>query len=252
MVTRLIKSILQTFKKAKDFRLRDDSAQSLATMNSLNRRKNTRIKYSHLGAVGDLPKVYYQGDEMIVGNISTGGLLLVDDTEVLGNSVGAVIQLTLKWPDTQIETKGRIVGAQLQRRHIQFVDFNALAFVRISKLIKFGFLGSRFHRVKDNHAMLDAEELWVGPTGESLCFPRINTTEIATLNYQNHALVIERKRKPFWRHNKTDIDHNHLGEILVLLSNFPLPTPLIKDLIERLQMYFDMREEKGTGTDGSP
>lgn len=226
------------------------SAQKLATMNALNRRKNTRIRYPHIGAVADLPKVYYRGEEMIVSNVSTGGLLIIDDTELLGNAVGSVIHLELHWPDTKISAQSRVVSAQLQRRHIQFVDFNATAFVRISKMIKPGFLGSRFHRVHDNNSMLDADELWVGPTGESLLFPRqASNSHLANLTMANQTLVIEKNNRPYWQDTNQVVDRHTLGDILILLSNFPEPTTLVKNLVEKLQLHYELHDRKATGTD---
>ena len=239
--------------KFKEWELQNNtSAQKLATMNALNRRKNTRIRYPHIGAVGDLPKVFYRGEELIIGNISTGGLLVIDDTELLGSSVGSIVHLELQWGSSKIDTQARVVSAQLQRRHIQFVDFNATAFVRISKLIKPGFLGTRFHRVHDNNAMLDADELWVGPTGESLLFPRGSSeTHVANLTMANQTLVVEKSNRPYWQDSNQVVDRATLGDILILLSNFPEPTAHIKSLIEKLQLHYEIGErQKATGTDG--
>lgn len=264
MTYKLIKGpfVSDLLKKIKDYlssrilqweHKENPSAQKLATMNALNRRKNTRIKFAHIGAVGDLPRIFYQSDEMIIGNISTGGLLIIDDNEKLGHTVGTYVYLTLMWDDISIEVKSRMVGAQFQRRHIQFSDFQPAAFVRISQAIKPGFLGSRFHLVKDQNSMLDVSELWVGPTGESLSFPKKtgnNTGEkiSALFSTGTSTLTITQNSRPFWNENNQPISKQQLSDILIMLSNFNDPSDKVKRLIEKLQEHYHISSFSKTGT----
>jgi hypothetical protein len=217
-------------------------------MNALNRRKNTRIKYPHCGAVGELPRVYFQGEEMNIGNISTGGLLIIDDREKLGHAVGAEIKLQIVWPDLRLETKARLVSAQLQRRHIQFSDFSPTGFIRVAQLIKPGFLGSHFHKVNDQNSVLDAEELWIGPTGESLLFPKGSAP--AQFTSMDRVLLIDRHSRPYWRNNNEPVDKTELSDLLIMLSNLPAHSTRVKELIEILQRHYEVLHSARTGTGG--
>src|SRR5690606_42010278 len=76
-----------------------ESVQKLVHLNGLNRRKNLRVNYSHLGPTGPFPRVKYKGDEVIIANISVGGLLIIDDVGRFGDQVGEMIELELQWPD---------------------------------------------------------------------------------------------------------------------------------------------------------
>lgn len=227
-----------------------ETIQKIVTANALNRRKNTRIKYSHMGAVGGLPRIFLGGEEMNIGNISTGGILIIDDTGRLGETVGEIIHLELRWPDTSVELRSRIVGANLHRRHIQFVDFNATVFVRISQLIKSGFLGSKFFKVDVTGANIVAEELWVGPTNESLVFHhKGQNLPLAELHLNGETYELQPGQLPVIKRSGAVINSQTLSEILVLLANLPDPSHHVRDLIERLQSVYQ-KPQRRTGTYG--
>ncbi|MCB0350900.1 MAG: hypothetical protein KDD38_06940 [Bdellovibrionales bacterium] len=209
------------------------SIQKLVSANSLNKRKNIRIKYPHFGAFGLFPKVKYKNSEIIVGNISAGGILVIDDTERFGDSIGEVIMIELEWDDFSTKIRTRIVGANLQRRHLQFIDFNAQAFLRISKLTKPGYLGSRFHQVEDHDGKLQAIELWVGPTGESLVFPREGAFAELTIN--GEKINFRRGTPTHLASNNAPISVERLHDILVIIANLPRYSTRAKDLLEIIE-----------------
>jgi hypothetical protein len=227
-----------------------DTIQKIVTVNALNRRKNTRIKYSHMGAVGNLPRVFINDDEINIGNISTGGLLIVDDTGRLGETVGEIIMLELRWIDMTVKLRARIVGANLHRRHIQFVDFNANVFVRISQLIKSGFLGSKFFKVDTQRSNVAAEELWIGPTNESLVFHKQGQSlPLAELHLSGEIYEFQPGHLPTIKSSGQVINSAILSELLVLLANLRDPSHNVRDLIERLQMLYQ-KPQRRTGTHG--
>jgi len=222
-------------------------------MNALNRRKNTRIKYAHIGAVGDLPRVFHDSEEMVVGNISTGGLLIIDDNEKLTSAIGEITFFELRWADLSVEAKARVVGAQFQRRHVQFIDFNPQDFVRISQLLKPGFVVSRFHRVQDDQRVLEAQELWIGPTGESLLFPALKPTmDPITYNNGKRNIFITKPNRPHYSDTNEAMTQTQLSDLLLTLANFPETTRHLKDLIEYLQSHYLERPPRAqrTGTSG--
>ncbi len=231
--------------------LQAKSIQKIVTTNALNRRKNTRIRYSHIGAVGDLPRVFLQNDELNVGNISTGGVLVVDDTGRLGNSVGDLLNIELRWPDTTVKVRSRLVGANLHRRHLQFVDFNANIFVRVSQLIKSGFLGSKFHKVDTHNSNVVAEELWIGPTSESLVFHRrAENFPVAELQMNGDVYEFHPGQLPVVKKTGQVTSAKMLSEILVLLANIKDPSHNVRDLIERLQSIYHKPQHMRSGTHG--
>src|ERR1700744_3530740 len=75
------------------------SIHRMVNQNYLNKRKNLRVNYPHLGAAGLFPQIRYNGNELNVGNISLGGILIIDDIDQFGQEVGEVINLEFTWPD---------------------------------------------------------------------------------------------------------------------------------------------------------
>lgn len=224
----------------------EPSIQKLVNANALNKRRNARVKYPHFGAIGPFPKIFYMNTELNVGNISVGGILIFDDTERLGSTVGEIITLEFSWNDTSIKTRGRLVGATLQRRHIQFIDFNPQLFLRISQLVKPGYLGSRFHRVLDMSGQLHADEMWLGPNNESLVF----LEDRATLTLGQERIVFQRGRPATFLKNDEPLKISLINECLVMISNFPELTDRAKTLLETIETELKTTQPARTGTDG--
>ncbi len=226
------------------------SIQKLVSFNSLNKRKNLRIKYPHFGAFANFPKIVYKDAEMIVSNISVGGLLIVDDTERFGQEVGEVIILTMEWSDFSTKVRARIVGANQQRRHLQFVDFNAQAFLRITHLSKPAYLATRFHRVRDDVGRIQALEFWVGPTNETLAFYGEGPfAEYTSSNNDKFTFL----RGSATLSSKTGllVPPAILCDLIVLLANLPQPTACVRELIEVIETEVRASGHlKRTGTNG--
>ena len=58
--------------------------------------------------------MFYKDTEMIVSNISVGGVLIVDDTEVFGTEIGEIVMITLQWDDFSTKIRSKVVGANQQ------------------------------------------------------------------------------------------------------------------------------------------
>jgi len=228
------------------------SIQRLVNQNFLNKRKNIRISYPHLGATGLYPHIIYRGHELNIGNISLGGILVIDDTEQLGYEVGEVISLDFTWPDFSTKVRARIVGANLQKRHLQFVDFNPQAFLKISLLVKPGHMGQRFHRVRNDSGTLQAQEMWLGPTGETLVF--VIGGDAVELTYGKEKIRMQKGAPTFSLLSQRPVSFTQLHEILVMLVNFPGLTARIKELIEDVDKEIRTRGDRGesvrTGSHG--
>lgn len=233
---------------ANPFVSNEPSIHKLVDENSLNRRKNFRIRYPHIGAIGPYPSVYYKNKEMNVGNISVGGLLIIDDQEVLGTTVGETVILELNWEDFRSKIRCRIVGANLQRRHLQFVDFDPQAFLKVSRLLRPAHLGTRFHRVLDSSGQLEAHELWIGPSNESLAF--LKSENEAALSYDNNTIIISPHSYPHYEKTMKAIPLETLYDIFVLVANLPEPSKNVKRLIETIDPILKSNPTKRTGTYG--
>jgi hypothetical protein len=224
------------------------SIQRLVNQNYLNKRKNIRIHYPHLGATGLYPHILYHGHELNVGNISLGGLLIIDDTEQFGSQVGEIVNLDFTWPDLSTKLRARIVGANLQKRHLQFVDFNPQAFLKISLLVKSGHLGQRFHRVRNDSGTLQADEMWLGPTGETLVFPP--GAKRAELSYAKENVTIQKGAPTRSGAALRPAPVSQLHDVLIMFANFPGLTPRIKELVEILDLEIRNLSTHRTGTHG--
>lgn len=248
----MIKLIKKIFSSKSATQPEDDSQasiQKLVSFNTLNKRKNLRVKYPHIGAFGPFPKVFYKETEMIVTNISVGGVLIIDDTEKFGQEVGEIIMLQINWPDTTCKIRARIVGANQQRRHLQFVDFNAQAFLRISNLSKPAYLGTRFHKVRDEVGQLQALELWVGPTNETLAF--YNEGPFAELTIRGEKLCFKRGSATTSSKHNTIVDVATLWDVVIMLANIPQGSNYIRDLIEIIESEVRAAQQtQRTGTYG--
>jgi hypothetical protein len=122
---------------------------------------------------------------------------------------------------------------------VQFVDFNPNVFVRISQLIKSGFLGSKFFKVDTARSHVDAEELWIGPTNESLVFHKTNENlPPAELHWNGEIYELHANQTPVARSSGQAVSEGTHSEILVLLANLRDPTSNVRTLIERLQTSY--------------
>lgn len=232
-----------------------DSIQKMVHDNFLGKRQNSRISYSHIGAVGELPRVYFQNDELNVGNLSVGGLLIVDDNGRLGTTVGEMIYLEFKWKDISVKIRSRVVGANLQRRHIQFVDTHVILSSRLQRAVQLGHPGTKFHRVQLATKNIEATEIWMDAAGSSLIFRDPEQSpyfaELAfngsVMSFDSHAWP---KIKLQSSNGKTetirDMTMTELSETLLLLANVKDASSNVQFLVERLH-HFHERPTKRAG-----
>jgi len=234
------------FPDAVDLDSMATSIQKLVNANSLNKRKNIRINFPHISAAGPFPRVFYLDTEIMVSNISVGGLLVIDDTKNFGTEVGDVVVLHFEWPDFKSKVRARLVGAHMDFRHLQFVDFDPQVFLRVSQMIKPGHLGGRFYRVQDGTGQLQAAELWVGPAQESLIFGGENT-HFAVLALHGEKIVFHAQPSPAILKKGEPLSPTALSDLLVLLANLPKPTPLVRSLVELVDTVSQKSVQRKTG-----
>ncbi|MCB0341498.1 MAG: PilZ domain-containing protein [Bdellovibrionales bacterium] len=219
----------------------------MITLNAMDRRANIRVNYPDMGAVGGLPEVNIKGKSIRVADVSVGGLCLIDDSGQMGQSVGQKVPITLKWADEQITVNAMVVGVNLNRRHIQFLDLSAPGLVRLSLLLKPGYMGTKFRQVPQDgvDVSIRAEEMWLAPTGETVIFlPVSNDSEVlAEVHFQHHHVEILTDYTPVYKVSRGQVvagqrvSPYYLDELLVCLANFKKPSDRIKDLMRHLYEF---------------
>ena len=216
----------------------DISIHRLVNKNHLNKRRTTRIKYPHLGSIEPFPQVFYANFELNVDNISVGGLLIIDDTDQFGGDIGDILPLDIRWSDFSIRVRGRIVGVQSQKRHIQFVDFDAQLYLRISHIVNVGQLGHGFHIVRNESGSLQADEMWLSTTGDSIVFFKNDPMPEITLSKE--------------KINFADLSLGRTRDLIALFANFQSLTPRVKQVLEVLHKTNSIVENsnRADGTHG--
>ena len=227
----------------------ESSLQRLALNNAINRRRNTRILYPHIGAVGGLPRVIIQGREVRTADISLGGICLIDDTNEIGETVGQEIPVRLAWEDTEIVQYGVVVGVNLDRRHVQFQTPHPEIFVRLNVLLKPGFIGSRMRKVPLTNTLVEFEatELWLSATGESILFHDENVDKNAPVDIKllESSTRIHRDSAPVYLDRNQGhlpgqrVTQRFLSDLIMMLANIKNPSHRILDLIENLPQYLE-------------
>lgn len=230
------------------FAFSDSSIEKLATKSAINRRRNTRVRYPHIGAVGELPQVFKEGQIVSVRDISTGGLCIFDYDNIFSKTVGEEFDLKLRWQDSEDNIHCQLVGYTDERLHIQFKNINTKSQVRLSMILKPGFLGTKFHMVPNFKEKLDADEMWIGPTGEWLTFYKTHFNEklenYGEMNYGRVCLSLSRSTPPRYNESSQKFTKGQLAsktiinELLIVLSNFQSPTIRVKELIENLSQQY--------------
>ncbi len=227
----------------------DASIQQLVNNNLPNRRQNIRVNYPKIGAGGPFPHVYFNEMELLIGNISTGGCLVIDDTNQSDSTVGEVIPLDFVWPSFRVRKHARIVGITHDHRHFQFVDFNAKFFLQINQLVPPAMVGQRFHRVGDNSGRLAAAEMWTSQSNDTLVF---HHDGFVVLTIKGEKILWNLSRSADTGAQDTKMSVTQLSFVYVLLSNLPNPSVRVMSLIEKLATRLAILENvhKRDGTDG--
>lgn len=233
------------------------STQSLATDNSLDRRRAARVQYPELGNIETLPKVRFEGRPIKVQDISLGGICLIDSFDYLRSTVGNEIDLELVWADGVITQRSLIVAAGYDKRHLRFLDLDSKSFVRLNLLLKPGFLGLKMRKIlakEAAHLDIGTHEMWVGITGEALTiFPGTDLNmPLAEVSIYGTRIFLYRHGSPVYCVKTKDtipgqrIRESLLYDLLIFVSNIRSQSPRLKSLVinlaEALQEYQRIRE----------
>ncbi len=222
------------------------SIQQLVSQNLLNRRKNFRVQFPPSGGGGPYPAIFFLGTELILGNISAGGCLVVDDTDRLGTTVGEVISLDFIWPAFRTTMRARIVGITLDNRHLQFVDFDAQFFLHINQLVPPAMAGSRFRQVQNKSGRLAAAEMWTSHMSDTLIFGHDDSAELSIKGEKFRWRPLDLANdQPGSSGRVASLNENSkLASIYVMLANFPNPSNRVLLLMERIASQIEARERR--------
>jgi hypothetical protein len=224
----------------------------LIVSHGINRRKNARVNYPPENILGPFPEITLHSRSLNIINISVGGLLVSDPDNNLGFEVGQIFKINMIWSDFSTSMKAKVVGVVLNKRHIQFIDFNAPAFVRISDLVKPGFLGQKFYKVDNFNGQLDALEMWIGPTNDTLIF--LDNQILAEYNTNKVKILFPANEPPEFAVGSRRLESKDLKDLFVQISNFRNPSPRVLKLIHYLNKWLNVDIAKSgssrTGTDG--
>lgn len=233
------------------------STQSLATENSLDRRRTARVQYPEFGNVETLPKIRFEGRPIKVQDISLGGICLIDSFDSLRSTVGNEIDLELVWTDGVAMQRSLIVAAGYDKRHLRFLDLDSKSFVRLNLLLKPGFLGLKMRKIlaKDAaHLDIGTHEMWVGMTGEALTiFPGTDLNmPLAEVSIFGTRIFLYRHGAPVYCVKSKDtipgqrIKESLLYDLLIFVSNIRSQSQGLKNLLvnltEAIQEYQRLKE----------
>lgn len=211
------------------------SILQMATKMGIERRRFVRVKYPELEeSYSALPEIGFETSLFRVMDISVGGCCLFDPKELLGAQIGQDIELNFIWTGKIDKVKSRICGRVDHRRHIQFMD---LSNERVEQLKKSMLPGVRGQAMKvvahyDNGPVLEADEVWNSPHGDAVTFEN-HVHRYAQIFMLNTSYSIFREAWPVKDNNKPSTPKD-LEQLLMFLSNIPMPSLRLKGLITTL------------------
>jgi hypothetical protein len=215
------------------------SVQKTVYLSGVSKRKNFRINYPPFQIGGPYPHVFFKDKELLVSNISAGGLLLLDHANYLGNKIGHEVSLTLGLNNKLNTIRTRMVGVNLEFKHIAFLDFDPQLLIAISQITKPAYLGSNFRLIENNKAIVQSKELWAGPTGETLVFSFVK--EHVEYFDGRKRFYISSKNKSAKDGSGLDLTEAELFNLILQISNFPDRTKNIKNLLETIFSIIQFR-----------
>jgi hypothetical protein len=185
---------------------------------------------------------------------------LVDNKALLKEQIGRRYLLTLSWKGYETEQEAIMVGVNLSHRHMRFENLDPEALVRLSHLLRPGYIGSHFHRVlQDVHSPLElgVEEMWVGPTGETILFypeekskqmlgalGEVRMDSIGALFFDRPSIVYKDQGQGHMKGQR--VTTGYLQNLMVCLCNIKSPTPNIHRLLNLLEHLLEEGSKGGS------
>lgn len=213
------------------------SLQMLATRLGVERRKNLRVRYAPHLAVAKLPEISIEGSFLKIQDISVGGCCLLDPGELLGPSIGQDVELNLHWPSATEITQCRIVSRVDYRRHIQFLNLPRYRRRQLERSMAPGIRGlslrNHLFGLELGGPALHAAELWSSLLGDSVTLES-DVHRIAQIHFENGQYLIYKESWPTKADGKK-CSRAEFEQLLLFLSNVPLASQGIRDLLEKLE-----------------
>lgn len=236
------------FRKKKPNLVEEDEwagFKKAVSSNIVERRIHTRIRYPKMGAIGPLPQIFLQNQEVSPTNMSLGGFLVPTVFPIrpeLGKTCD--FRIHFKSIPLDIAQKGEFLRAQGERWHVRFLDPGMRLTLEINRAFKSGFIGQNMERVKDEHFPSDPTlvELWLGSSGEAVSFTKSKSSQ---LNYANNVLKFEdnqflvgEKVSPEQWVYKDKVPSWLADEIIIFLTNIRHASDNVERLTEKIQKIY--------------
>ena len=231
-----------------------DSASYMARAHGIDRRRHTRVKLPPV-TTPFFPYLSYNRIPLPIVDLSIGGACISDAKEHLTGEVGHVLRLDLCWPVDTESLDVRVVAASRHfNRHLNFQNLSPGSLARLSLLVRCGSAGQRMHLAPSFNTgavKLQASELWVGVTGDSLAiFDGGSTTALlsscaTTIAFYANALPrVLLNQEGDKSRPALPVE---MADALVCLVNIGVPSPRLQRLIDSLVGYIEQRAKAGGG-----
>lgn len=207
----------------------------LADRLGVERRQNVRVRYPRIECK-ILPTVQFEDKKLRVHDISAGGCCLLDAEGWLGPSIGTDVHLVLRWPDGAASVHGRIVSRVDHRRHIQFLNLPAARAEQIKAAISPGIRALSMRPVippVEQGPSVDAREMWSSIQGDTVIIED-HMHRLAQITLWGTQYTLYKHAWPV-KGAATPLGRNELTELILFLSNIPVPSELLTALIGHME-----------------
>jgi hypothetical protein len=212
------------------------SLLNLASRLGVERRQMVRVRYPILSKVSELPQIAFKNEIFNILDISVGGCCLFDPRELLGPDIGNDVELTLVWNGKIEAIKARIVSRVDDRRHIQFMNFNAGHVCKLKDAMTFGVRGQSLRPsvpATQTEILIEADEIWTSLHGDSVIFEN-HVLRLAQIHIAGHQYHIFQQAWPTFANGKP-VKALELERLVLFMTNVAQPSPRLKNLNELLQ-----------------
>ncbi len=224
------------WRKAKSSFKKPFAVAELAGKLGVERRYAVRIRYPQMDSP-ILPAVYYGTQKLQMFDISEGGCCLLDQSEVLGPSIGQDVHLVMHWPGGRNSVHARIVSRVDDKRHIQFLNLPQARATQLQTAIAFGTKAQSMRstlETVDRGPALAAREVWSSVHGHSVVIED-HIHRLAQILIGDAQYTLYKRAWPV-KNVSTPLTVEELGGLIVFLCNIPQASELLCALIAHVEL----------------
>ena len=215
--------------------------EMLAMANGLNRRIAERINYPKIPAGPPYPQLDLHNKTLSLTDISSGGFALNAIETSIVISVGDEVRINISWPGVSVAKRATMLNASSEKYHFKWCESFPELEEWLNPLQLSATLGGRISRVYSHlkDVVLDAEEIWQGPTGELLIFYTLGAGGRSDVFFKwgDREAVIQ--WNPFQIHtDRTSLTTVELSQWIILLGQISTPSVHLSKLIFALSSVY--------------